>query len=112
MNIPKITYHVFVCDSENYMDKPFWNYFLGKSDFSYMKYAFGINFAIISGWSVYSLGPEGPKTEKPNRGHKDWLPEGPGIEKIRSRPSGLKFSIEIEIFKRATRQTPIFCGEF
>ena len=28
------------------------------------------------------------------------------------RPPGLKFSIEIEKFKRATQQTPIFCGEF
>ena len=39
-------------------------------------------------------------------------PKGPKIEKIQDRPPGLKFSIEIENFKRATRQTPIFCGEF
>ena len=37
INFPKITYHVFVCDSENYMEKLFGNYFLGKSHFSYMK---------------------------------------------------------------------------
>ena len=40
------------------------------------------------------------------------FPKGPKIEKIQDRPPGLKFSSEIEIFKRATRQTPIFCGEF
>ena len=34
---PEITYHIFVCDSENYMEKLFGNYFLGKSHFSYMK---------------------------------------------------------------------------
>ena len=28
INFPQITYHVFVCDSENYMDKRFGNYFL------------------------------------------------------------------------------------
>ena len=39
------------------------------------------------------------------------LPKGPKIEKIQDRPPGLKFSIEIEVFKRATHQTPIFCGE-
>ena len=33
INFPKITFHVFVCDSENYMEKCFWNYFLGKSHF-------------------------------------------------------------------------------
>ena len=32
------------------------------------------------------------------------------IEKIQDRPPGLKFSMEIEIFKRATHQTPIFVG--
>ena len=35
-------------------------------------------------------------------------PKGPKIEKIQDRPPGLKFSIEIENFKRATQQTPIF----
>ena len=39
-------------------------------------------------------------------------PKGPKIEKIQDRPPGLKFSIEIEIFKRATHQNPCFCGEF
>ena len=38
-------------------------------------------------------------------------PKGPKIEKIQDRPPGLKFSIEIEIFKRATRQPPIFVGK-
>ena len=37
-------------------------------------------------------------------------PKGPKIEKIQDRPPGLKFSIEIENFKRATQQTPIFVG--
>ena len=39
-------------------------------------------------------------------------PKGPKIEKIEDRPPGLKISSGIEIFKRATRQSPIFCGEF
>ena len=39
------------------------------------------------------------------------VPKGPKIEKIQDRPPGLKISSGIEIFKRATRQTPIFCGE-
>ena len=30
-------------------------------------------------------------------------PKGPKIEKIQDRPPGLKFSIEIENFKRATQ---------
>ena len=34
---PKIQYHGFVCDSENYMDKRFGNDFLGESHVSYMK---------------------------------------------------------------------------
>ena len=38
------------------------------------------------------------------------IPKGPKIEKIQDRPPGLKFSIEIEIFRRAARQTPIFVG--
>ena len=36
-NFLTITYHVFICDSENYMEKLFRNYFLGKSHVSYMK---------------------------------------------------------------------------
>ena len=35
-------------------------------------------------------------------------PKGPKIEKIQDRPPGLKFSIEIESFKRATNQKPCF----
>ena len=38
INLPRITYHVFVCDSQNYMELAFWEYFLGKSHFSYMKF--------------------------------------------------------------------------
>ena len=38
------------------------------------------------------------------------FPKGPKIEKIQDRPPGLKFSIEIENFKRATQQTPILWG--
>ena len=37
INFPKITYQVFVCDLDNYMDKLFTNHFLEKSHFSYMK---------------------------------------------------------------------------
>ena len=36
------------------------------------------------------------------------VPNGPKIEEIRDRPLGLKLSSELENFKRATRQTPIF----
>ena len=46
--------------------------------------------------------------------HQDASPgplgKGPKIEKIQDRPPGLKISIEIEIFKRATQRTPIFVG--
>ena len=47
------------------------------------------------------------------------IPEGPSLEKIQDRPPGLNFqarlkrmtfSSEIENFKRATHQTPIFVG--
>ena len=37
IHFPKITLHVFVCDSENYMENLFGNYFLGKSHFNYTK---------------------------------------------------------------------------
>ena len=40
------------------------------------------------------------------------FPKGPKIEQIQDHPPGLKFSSEIEMFKRATHQTPYFCGEF
>ena len=46
----------------------------------------------------------------PVRARRNRNPKGPKIEKIQDRPPGLKFSIEIEIFKRATQQTPIFVG--
>ena len=36
----QITWHVFVCDSGNYMEKSFRNYFQGKSHFSYVKECF------------------------------------------------------------------------
>ena len=49
---PKMTLHVFVCDSENYMEKCFGNYFLGKSHVSYINKVLGVNFAMISGWSL------------------------------------------------------------
>ena len=44
---------------------------------------------------------------RPERFREVLNPKGPKIEKIQDRPPGLKFSIEIEIFKRATHQTPI-----
>ena len=40
INFPKITLHVFICDSENYIEKLFGNYFLGKSHFSYINKCF------------------------------------------------------------------------
>ena len=39
-------------------------------------------------------------------------PKGPKIEIIQDRPPGLKFTSEIEIFKRVAHQTPIYCWEF
>ena len=49
IHCPKITFHMFICDSENYMEKLFGNYLLGKSHLSYTKNVLGIIFAIISG---------------------------------------------------------------
>ena len=37
INFSIITFRVFVCDSENYMENVLGNYLLGKSHFSYMK---------------------------------------------------------------------------
>ena len=51
IHLPKIIYHVFVCDSENYMEKCLGIIFvenLISEIFSYMNSCFGINFAIIS----------------------------------------------------------------
>ena len=39
-------------------------------------------------------------------------PRDPKIENFQDRPPGLKFSIKIENFKRATHQTPNFVEEF
>ena len=50
---------------------------------------------------------ESTPSESPN---SQFSPQGPKIEKIQDRPPGLKFSIEIEIFKRAPHQNPCFCG--
>ena len=38
-------------------------------------------------------------------------PKGPKIEQIQDLSPGLKFLNEIEIFKQATNQGPLFCGE-
>ena len=54
INFPKITYHVFVCDSENYMETLFGNSFFENGISVTQKNVFGTNFAIISGWSVVS----------------------------------------------------------
>ena len=56
-NFPLIALHVFVCDSENYKDKSFRNYFCGKSHSGvYLFYnIFGVDFAIMSGWCVGTL---------------------------------------------------------
>ena len=51
-------------------------------------------------------------SDSARKGALPYIPKGPKIEKIQDRPPGLKISIEIENFKRATQQTPIFCGEF
>ena len=40
ISFAEITYHELVCDSENYMDKLFGNYFLGSFHFSYTKQCF------------------------------------------------------------------------
>ena len=61
--------------------------------------------------------PENEFTKFSNKGPENQLriiayPKGPKIEKFQDRPPGLKFSSEIENFKRAAHQTPIFCGEF
>ena len=40
VNFPKITLHVFIWDSEKYMEKLFGSYFPGKMQFSYMKWCF------------------------------------------------------------------------
>ena len=52
----KITYHVFICDSENYMEKLFGNIFLENLISVTSNNVFGIIFAIISGWCVEDIG--------------------------------------------------------
>ena len=52
INSPKITYHVFICDSKKYMEKLFGNYFLENLISVAENNVFGIDFATISGWSV------------------------------------------------------------
>ena len=52
IHFPNVTYHIFVCDSENYMEKMFGNYFLENLIPVTWNNVLGINFAIISGWSV------------------------------------------------------------
>ena len=47
--------HVFICDSENCMEKLFGDSFLGKSHVSYLKEVFGSKVAIPSGWSASHL---------------------------------------------------------
>ena len=54
---PIIILHVFVCDSENYADKSLGNYFLENLISVTWNNVFGINFAIVSGWSVDLLSP-------------------------------------------------------
>ena len=44
------------------MEKRFGNSFLGKSHFSYRKNVFGINFAILSDWSVKCSRKKNQKT--------------------------------------------------
>ena len=48
-SFPKITLHVLVCDSENYMEKKFGIIFL----VNLISNVFGSNFTIISSWSVF-----------------------------------------------------------
>ena len=56
INFPKMSYHVFVCDSKNYMEKLFGKYFLENLISVTWNNVFGINFAIHSGWRVMYLG--------------------------------------------------------
>ena len=51
INFLQITYHVSVCDSENYMEKSYGNYFLENLISVTQKNVFGINFAIP--WSRF-----------------------------------------------------------
>ena len=48
--------------------------------------------------------------KNPVKTRKKPVPKGPKIEKIQDRPPGLKFSSEIEKFKRAAHQTLFFVG--
>ena len=52
IHIPHITLHVFVCDSENYMERLFEFIFLENRISVTQKNVCGINFAIVSDWSV------------------------------------------------------------
>ena len=61
---PKITLHVFVCDSWNYMETFVWNSVLGNSNVSYsvtvsslLERVFGYIFGIFSGWTRWSAKP-------------------------------------------------------
>ena len=70
----------------------------------------GPNQVWAEGFGWVGAGGVGPAGGVPVAPPESLYPKGPKIEKIQDRPPGLKFSIEIEIFKRAARQTPIFVG--
>ena len=65
-NFPKITLHVFVCDSENYMQKLSWNYFSGRSHFSCRKECFPNYFR-----NNFQLGWKGD-IKGGHQGHLEW----------------------------------------
>ena len=54
-------------------------------------------------WVLHLMGREVTQRTLPH-------PKGPKIEEIQDRPPGLKFSIEIENFKRATTKPLVFVG--
>ena len=176
INFPKVAYHVFVSVSENYMENVLGIIFLENLISVTWNNVFGINFAIISGWSVANqvqwhvrpttrnlsmLNPSWNVTKSPsaklrtNMFHAQRIPEGrtqPAYDanstlqrrnstwkstqnskvhlntqraqslknfkialrdwKFQARLKRMTFSSEIENFKRATHQTPYFCGEF
>ena len=62
LSFTKIALHVCVCDSENYMDNVFENYYLGTSHFGYTQKCLRIfHFVAISGWSAFPALPPPPE---------------------------------------------------
>ena len=64
----------------------------------------------LSGLRGTVRGPGGCRY-RPASVHRVLSPKGPKIVKIQALPPFFQFSSEIENFKRATHQGPIFCVE-